>query len=360
MPYNPTQRDISGQLRGQGIADLGQGIAEGFRSYQQNKMMSAQAVATFEATAQANPDIIKFLSTPDAPTEAAKAFQKLQKDGSLSVRDASLLAQFSNTYSSQKQAQSQQALQAQQAENQRQEAVYRASQAAAQKRKEEDSARAEAALRTAAQSPMAQAIQEGTPFDQLGQYPKYRPVADVYQRYAQSGAPISPEVVQFLHAGLAAEDQRSQIAERAKASEERTAARTGAPTFTTDPNTGLTVSTLNGSQLLVKTPKDTSMEERLTIAKKIQQAAKDGDFETAAALGMALGHKDMMGNPVGPDAYRVFSGQPQPPPQQPPKKAPDGLFILTPEQAKAAAPGRFHGDNGKNYEKLKDGSIRQL
>lgn len=102
MPYNPGIQDRSGDYLAQGIGQLGEGIQRGMMSYMQNKTMASQALGKFEATLQANPDILKFLNpeepSPNAPSDVVKAYMKLQKDGSLGVRDASMLSTFADTY----------------------------------------------------------------------------------------------------------------------------------------------------------------------------------------------------------------------------------------------------------------------
>jgi hypothetical protein len=118
MPYQPGVQDISGQLRAQGqaglITGIGQGIAEGIQAYSQNKFLARQSIAKFEAAARANPDILKFLDTPNAPPDASSALTKLHKGGAVGVKDAAVLEQFANSYVSQKaEAQKQQAAQMQ-------------------------------------------------------------------------------------------------------------------------------------------------------------------------------------------------------------------------------------------------------
>jgi hypothetical protein len=103
MPYSPGVQSRAGEFYAQGIASLGQGVGAGLKQWQQNKAIASQATGKFEATLVANPDLAQYLTDPNAPPEAAKAFAKLQKDGNLGMRDAALLAQFAETYSNEKQ-----------------------------------------------------------------------------------------------------------------------------------------------------------------------------------------------------------------------------------------------------------------
>ena len=100
--YNPGVQDQSGQILAQGIGQLGNSIQQGMQSYAQNKQMAALALGKFEGALQANPDLLKFLNpdqpSPNAPSDAVKAFMKLQKDGTLGVRDAAMLSTFADTY----------------------------------------------------------------------------------------------------------------------------------------------------------------------------------------------------------------------------------------------------------------------
>lgn len=118
MPYQPGVQDISGQLRAQGragmITGIGEGIAGGFQEYSRNKFLTGQSTAKWEAAVRANPEIAQVLESPNAPSDAAKAFAKLHKDGAVGLRDAAVLAQFADSFVSQKkESQQQQAAQLQ-------------------------------------------------------------------------------------------------------------------------------------------------------------------------------------------------------------------------------------------------------
>lgn len=92
------------QSLSQGIAQAGNNVAQGLREYQANKTMAQQAVAKFEATAAANPDILKFLDAGNAPAGAATAYKSLTSGGNLPVAKAAMLAQFAETFTKQKAA----------------------------------------------------------------------------------------------------------------------------------------------------------------------------------------------------------------------------------------------------------------
>lgn len=102
MAYSPGIQDRSGEYIAQGITNLGNSIQQGMQSYAQNKQMAAMALGKFEATLSNNPDILRFLNpeepSPNAPSDAVKAFMKLQKDGTVGVKDAALLSTFADTY----------------------------------------------------------------------------------------------------------------------------------------------------------------------------------------------------------------------------------------------------------------------
>lgn len=106
MAYNPGVSDISGQLRAQGMTRGMNSLLEGFdvgvKTYQQNKHIADTSIAKFGA-AVANSDALKTLLTDEnerskLPSDVVKAYLKLQKEGSLGVRDASLLGGFADSY----------------------------------------------------------------------------------------------------------------------------------------------------------------------------------------------------------------------------------------------------------------------
>jgi hypothetical protein len=114
MAYNPQTQDMRPQILMQGANDFSQamgnatqGIANAFREYEQNKHMAAQATGKFEGAIKANPELLKFLDpdnpSPNAPTEAVRAFSKLRRDGTLALKDAALLSTFADSYASTKQ-----------------------------------------------------------------------------------------------------------------------------------------------------------------------------------------------------------------------------------------------------------------
>ncbi len=114
LSYNPTVNNFAGQAALSGLQSAGADIAGGMKQMQQNALMGQQATAKFLGAAQANPDILQFLSSDNAPQELASAFSSLQKGGSLPVQKAALLAQFAETYTQGKAQQQDQQLRAQQ------------------------------------------------------------------------------------------------------------------------------------------------------------------------------------------------------------------------------------------------------
>lgn len=105
MAYNPGI-SYDTQSMGQGIQRGAQNLATGLREMQANRTMAGQALARFEATAAANPDILKFLDAGQAPSAAASAYKSLLSGGTLPVQKAAILAQFADTFTNQqKQAQ---------------------------------------------------------------------------------------------------------------------------------------------------------------------------------------------------------------------------------------------------------------
>jgi len=130
LPYNPQIQDVSGQLRAQGIAAAGQNYgaaltdaAKSFQAFQQNKLLANQAVGQIEGTLKANPELFGILSGtntspggPQPPSQAAQAFMKLQKNGSLPMQEAAMLSQYVQTYGNMKAEAQKQSLQMAQAQ----------------------------------------------------------------------------------------------------------------------------------------------------------------------------------------------------------------------------------------------------
>lgn len=125
MAYNPGVSDISGQLRAQGMTrgmnSLLEGFDVGIKTYQQNKHIADTSIAKFGA-AVSNSDELKALLTDEnerskLPSDVVKAYLKLNKEGSLGVREASLLGGFADSFLETAKAKQQQAYQAKMMEN---------------------------------------------------------------------------------------------------------------------------------------------------------------------------------------------------------------------------------------------------
>jgi hypothetical protein len=122
MAYNPGVSDISGQLRAQGMTrgmnSLLEGFDVGIKTYQQNKHIADTSIAKFGA-AVSNSDALKALLTDEnerskLPSDVVKAYIKLQKEGSLGVREASLLGGFADSYTKTEEDRQQREVRAQQ------------------------------------------------------------------------------------------------------------------------------------------------------------------------------------------------------------------------------------------------------
>lgn len=220
MAYNPGVQDMRGQFIGQGIAQFGEGLARGLQQFAQNQAMSRTQAAKFQAFISQNPDVLKqFAPGPDGKTnpnvspDVQKAVANFQK-GKPSFTDAATLGAFVDTMSEMKKQEADNQLRAQQA------ALY-AQQARASQQDITNQQQAQQALARAAQpqSPMGQAIQQGGNFQQVGglsTQPQAPSMQDVWQRFAQSGAPITPEVERFLNAGLQAEARKASKSDKAE------------------------------------------------------------------------------------------------------------------------------------------------
>jgi hypothetical protein len=109
MPYAPGVQDISGQLIAQGmsqagaararaIESLGESISGGIRQYQQNQLVTNQALGKFGSTLQSNPSFKTYVDSiisdqpnaPQVPEPLKKAFQNAAK-GKVDIYDAALL-----------------------------------------------------------------------------------------------------------------------------------------------------------------------------------------------------------------------------------------------------------------------------
>jgi len=106
MAYNPGVSDISGQIRAQGmtrgINSLLEGFNAGIKTYEQNKQIADTSIADFGA-AVANSESLKALLADEEqratlPSDVVKAYLKLNKEGSLGAREASLLGGFARSY----------------------------------------------------------------------------------------------------------------------------------------------------------------------------------------------------------------------------------------------------------------------
>ncbi len=355
MPYAPNVQDVSGQLRAQGITATGNNVAQGIQQWQQNEMLRRQAAGTaagkiannpfLQQQAQTNPDISALLT-------------KVQS-GQANLRDTQQLAGWA---SGAEDAQKQQ-LAAKQQQAQTQEIQQRI---LMQKKQDEDDQKAEAAMRDAAQSPAAEALASGKTLDAVPGLPTNRPASDIIARFMRSGAPMTPGAQRFLQTALSAEDARAATAERATAASDRTnelkqtaadriATRNAIPVLTPVPGTDQFISTHNGQQMVVNKPvKATTVEEKVSLAKEIKKAMDAGDYDTAATLGMVLGHANpITGAPLGPDDYRqAFGGAGA--------AQPGAVPTLSPDQVRQAKPGKFMGTNGKSYEKLPNGTVRAI
>jgi hypothetical protein len=118
MAYNPGVSDISGQIRAQGmtrgINSLLEGFDVGVKTYQQNKQIADTSIADFGA-AVANSESLKALLADEEkratlPSDVVKAYLKLNKEGSLGAREASLLGGFARSYTKNEEDKQQRAL----------------------------------------------------------------------------------------------------------------------------------------------------------------------------------------------------------------------------------------------------------
>ena len=124
MPYAPGIQDISGQLIAQGmsqagaararaIESLGESISGGIRQYQQNRIITQQAIGKFGQGLQ-NPEFKTYVTSilsddPNAPqvSPAIKTAVKNAQKGNVDVYDAAMLSSIVDTFAKSKEQQSQ-------------------------------------------------------------------------------------------------------------------------------------------------------------------------------------------------------------------------------------------------------------
>lgn len=300
MPYNPGVNDISGSLRAQGTLALGQGIAEGFtagsKAYNQNKMLTGQSTAKFEGAVNANPEITQFLESDKAPEAAGKAYARLHKQGAVGLQDAAVLAQFADSYTSQKQQQQENELRKQQASEFAQRITM-------QKKAEEDRAAQETKLRRLGQfsrgdytgiSPEEQAVMSQQLFgtnspndveandtgEPLGGNTALRDAVAFHD--ATGGIPTANTMatsdMRRDNAKLRADTQRATAQARTDAITAKNEAAAEVPTFHTDPKTGVTV-VKHGNQIIPIHP----AVEKNSVAAMIDEMVANGSMSHAEA-----------------------------------------------------------------------------
>jgi hypothetical protein len=134
MPYAPGVQDISGQLIAQGmsqagaararaIESLGESISGGIRQYQQNRILTQQAIGKFGQGLE-NPEFKTYITSilsddPNAPqvSPAIKTAVKNAQKGNVDVYDAAMLSSIVDTFAKSKEQQSQDVLRKAQAAN---------------------------------------------------------------------------------------------------------------------------------------------------------------------------------------------------------------------------------------------------
>ena len=129
MPYAPGIQDISGQLIAQGmsqagaararaIESLGESITGGIKTYQQNQIITNQALGKFGMGIQQDPEFKAYVqqvisddpNAPQVPPALKKAFQNAAS-GKVDIYDAALLGTATDGYQQTKAARAAQQLQ---------------------------------------------------------------------------------------------------------------------------------------------------------------------------------------------------------------------------------------------------------
>lgn len=77
------------QAQAQGYGALGQGIAQGIQQYQQNKAINQQNLGNIEGILSSDPKLTQQVA--QASPEMGKLIEKLQKDGTLKLKESSVL-----------------------------------------------------------------------------------------------------------------------------------------------------------------------------------------------------------------------------------------------------------------------------
>jgi hypothetical protein len=134
MPYAPGVQDISGQLIAQGmsqagaararaIESLGESISGGIRQYQQNRIITQQAIGKFGQGLE-NPEFKTYITSilsddPNAPqvSPAIKTAVKNAQKGNVDVYEGTMLSSIVDTFAKSKEQQSQDVLRKAQAAN---------------------------------------------------------------------------------------------------------------------------------------------------------------------------------------------------------------------------------------------------
>jgi len=87
-----------GQAIGQGLANIGAEGGKALRQYGENKFMANQSIGRFEGAVKANPELLAHLNDENTNPEVKKTFSKLQKDGTVGLSGAAVLAAYADSY----------------------------------------------------------------------------------------------------------------------------------------------------------------------------------------------------------------------------------------------------------------------
>ncbi len=257
MPYNPSVTPDTTSI-GNGIQNAGNSLIQGFNEMKQNKLMASTASAKFEGALQSNPEILKILTSENAPSDLASAFKKMQKGGQVGLKDAALLSTFAESVVEGKQRQQQEqarALQLQQAQQsaQQQEVANQRAGALAQ---------FQSGIGNSLMTPQARKQMQGQLDNPVGQY-----IAQVYQYTGR--APSQDALTEFAKSVAISGSRGGRAAVEPE-------------TYTdTDPTTGkpitITIDKLTGKQIGTAPKQETRMyasPEEQARAAGLTEAAK--------------------------------------------------------------------------------------